>query len=147
MFELVGALGIGLLTLQGTKLLLARGIVLRSRCKAGRDAKRRPVQQRWVRTEQEARRQQQPEQDSETERCWHRQRDSIAKQSKESWWSVLEVSPYAGADEIRRSYLRKIKQSHPDRVVRLAPEFLPWAERRSKALNSAYAQAKHACGK
>ena len=90
---------------------------------------------------------QQPEQESEAERCWDRQRDWTAKQSKESWWSVLEVSPYAGADEIRRSYLRKIKQSHPDRVVRLAPEFLPWAERRSKALNSAYAQAKHACGK
>jgi hypothetical protein len=147
MFELVGALIIVLLTLQGSKLLLARGIVLGSRRKPGCDVKWRPVQQRWARTEQEPRRQQQPEQECEAERWWHRQREWTAKQSKESeWWSVLEVSPYAGADEIRRSYLRKIKQSHPDRVVWLAPELLPWAERRSKALNAAYAQA-NACSR
>jgi DnaJ-domain-containing protein 1 len=54
------------------------------------------------------------------------------------------VSPHASADEIRRSYLRKIKQSHPDRVIRLAPEFLPLAEKRAKTLNAAYAEALRA---
>ena len=47
------------------------------------------------------------------------------------------MSQYATAEEIRRSYLRKIKQSHPDRVVWLAPEFLSLAERRSKMPNAA----------
>jgi DnaJ-domain-containing protein 1 len=60
------------------------------------------------------------------------------------WWRALGVSPDASADEIRRSYLRKISESHPDRVAWLAPELLPEAERRSKTLNAAYAQATRA---
>jgi len=70
------------------------------------------------------------------------------RQSKESeWWSVLEVSPHATADEIRRSYLSKIKETHPDRVVWLAPKLLPLAEVRAKSLNVAYAEAIRARGK
>src|SRR5262245_52991507 len=127
MFELAGALVIGCLSLLGIRLLLARGIILGSRRKQPeRDTKRRPVQQRWGRAERESRRQEQTEQEREAERWRHRQREWANKQSKESdWWSVLEVSPYAGVDEIRRSYLRKIKQFHPDRVVWLA-SFFRW---------------------
>ena len=139
MIELAGAIIIVLLTVQGTKLLLARGIFLGSRRqKPERDAKRRPV--RWTRTEQTPRGQQPPEQEREAERWRQRQRKWASKES-EGWWSVLEVSQYARVDEIRRSYLRKIKQSHPDRVGWLAPEFRPWAEGRAKTLNAAYAEA------
>jgi len=143
MFELAGALITGLVTLQGIKLLLARGIFLGSRRQVPeRDAKRRPLHPRWTRTEQEPRRQQQPERERETERWRHRLRGWASKQYEEGeWWRVLEVPPHASADEIRRSYLRKIKQSHPDRVVWLAPEFLPLAEGRAKSLNAAYAEA------
>src|SRR6266403_4802152 len=146
MFELTGALLIGLLTLQGIKLLLARGIVLGSRRKEReRDVKQPPLHQRRTWREQESLRRQQPEQERDAARRWQRQRECAAKQSDENqWWSVLEVSPDASAVEIRRSYLRKIKQSHPDRVVWLAPEFLPLAERRAKTLNAAYAEALRA---
>jgi DnaJ-domain-containing protein 1 len=75
----------------------------------------------------------------------HRQREFAAKKfqqgEKNEWWKVLEVSPYASSEEIRRSYLGKIKQTHPDRVVWLAPEFLSLAETRSKILNAAYTEA------
>jgi DnaJ-domain-containing protein 1 len=143
MFELAGALIIGLVTLQGIKLVLARGIFLGSRHQEPqRNAKRRPLHPRWARTEQEPRRQQQLEQERQAERWRHRLRGWASKQSEESeWWSVLEVSPYVSADEIRRSYLRKIKQCRPDRVVSLAPEFIPLAEVRAKSLNAAYAEA------
>jgi DnaJ-domain-containing protein 1 len=57
------------------------------------------------------------------------------------------VSPHATADEIRRSYLSKIKETHPDRVVWLAPKLLPLAEVRAKSLNVAYAEAIRARGK
>jgi hypothetical protein len=149
MFELAGALITGLVILQGIKFLLARGIFLGSRRqKPERDAKRRPLHPRWARTEQDARRQQQSEQEREAERWRHRPRGWASKQSEESeWWRVLEVSPYACADEIRRRYLRKIKQSHPDRVLSLAPEFLPLAEVSAKSLNAAYAEAIRARGK
>ena len=118
--------------MQGIKLLLAWGIFLL----AVSEPKRRPVG--WTRTEQTPRGQQPPEQEREAE---------SAKRSEErEWWRVLEVSPYASTDEIRRSYLCKTKQSHPDRVVSRAPELLPLAEGRAKALNAAYAAAIR-CGK
>jgi preprotein translocase subunit Sec63 len=44
-------------------------------------------------------------------------------------------------DEIRRSYLSKIKEFHPDRVAWLAPELLELAERRARTLNAAYTEA------
>jgi DnaJ domain len=143
--ELAGAVIVGLLTLLGIRLLLARGIFFGSRQRQPeRDAKRRPVRPRWTRTEQPPKGQQPPEQEREreAERWRHRPGKWASTQSEErKWWSVLEVSPRASADDIRRSYLRKIKQSHPDRVVWLAPEFLPFAERRAKTLNVAYAEA------
>ena len=92
------------------------------------------MHQRWTRTEQQSQGQRQPEQEREAEIWRRRQREWDGKRSEQSekneWWRVLEVSQSATAEEIRRSYLRKIKQTHPDRVVWLAPEFLSLAERR-----------------
>ena len=79
MFESAGAIIIGLLTVQGIKLLLARGTFLGSRRqKPERDAKRR----RWTRTEQTPRGQQPPEQEREAERWRHRLRKWAAKGPK-----------------------------------------------------------------
>ena len=81
MFELAGAIIIGLLTVQGIKLVLARGIFLGSRRqKPERDAKRRPVG--WTRTEQTPQGQQPPEQEREAERWRHRLRKWAAKGPK-----------------------------------------------------------------
>jgi len=144
--ELAGALSIGLLTLLGVMFLFSRGLVLGSR-RAGheQDARRHPSHHRATPRERETERQRQSEQGHEAERR-QRERERPARQSEESpsWWRVLEVSPDASADEVRRSYLRKIRESHPDRVAWLAPELLPAAERRSKVLNAAYAQASRA---
>jgi DnaJ-domain-containing protein 1 len=76
----------------------------------------------------------------EAERWRHRQRERAAQSEWNQWWCVLEVSSYASADEIRRSYLDKIKQFHPDRVALLAPGLLQLAERRAKMLKAAYAE-------
>jgi DnaJ-domain-containing protein 1 len=70
------------------------------------------------------------------------QRKGAAKSSEEDkWWTVLEVSPDATANDIRRSYLWKIQQYHPDHVTGLAPGVRELAEKRSKKLNAAYAEA------
>jgi DnaJ-domain-containing protein 1 len=143
MFELAGALIIGLLTWQGISLLLARGIVLgrghKRREERKREAKWRSFfedHQRGNRRGQEERWRQTKESEAE------RQRVRAAEQSEESeWWTVLEVSPDARPDEIRQSYLRKIKQSHPDLVAWLGPEYARWGERHTKTLNAAYAKA------
>jgi hypothetical protein len=70
-----------------------------------------------------------------------RERSPMPQAEIKPWWSVLEVSPDASADEIRRSYRRKMQQTHPDRVTGLDPEFVELAEKRTKALNAAYTEA------
>ena len=55
-----------------------------------------------------------------------------------SWFSVLEVSPFATLDEIKEAYKLKIKQNHPDRVHGMAPMFRDLAEDETKKLNAAH---------
>ena len=140
MFELAGALLIGMLTWLGIVRVLARGTFLsRQRtppAERERMTKTRPFEQHQRRTggQKEAERRpqaqtepsrRQTEQERRSQRQRQRQRAQAATHSEENeWWSILEVSPDAGADEIRRSYLGKIQQSHPDRLVGLTPELL-----------------------
>jgi DnaJ-domain-containing protein 1 len=139
--ELAVALSIGLVTLLGVVFLLSRGLVLGSRRAEHKGVSHR----RAISREQEAERRWHTEREREAERRqWHRKWPVGETEENEPWWMVLEVSPDASAHEIRRSYLGKISESHPDRVVWLAPELLPAAERRSKILNAAYTQASRA---
>ena len=106
---------------------------------------------KWRRQEQEreaeGRRQGEAERRREAERQAERQREweHPMKGQTSEWWSVLEVSSDASKDDIVRSYRRKIKRCHPDRVSGLAPEFVSLAESRTKALNAAYSEAMRAC--
>ena len=43
-----------------------------------------------------------------------------------------------------RSYRRKIKECHPDRLAGVAPPLLQMAEEQAKVLNGAYANAMRA---
>jgi uncharacterized membrane protein len=72
---------------------------------------------------------------------WQQRERAATLSEEDEWWTILEVSPDASANDIRRSYLRKIRQCHPDRVAGLASAVREWAERRSKTLNAAYAEA------
>jgi hypothetical protein len=72
---------------------------------------------------------------------WQQRERAATLSEEDEWWTILEVSPDASANDIRRSYLRKIQQYHPDRVAGLAPEVRELADRRSKTLNAAYAEA------
>ena len=58
------------------------------------------------------------------------------------WWDVLGVSRNAPLSEIKRIYRARIKECHPDRVTGLSDEIVVLAERRTKELNAAFAQAK-----
>ena len=112
------------------------------RREAEREAKRREAETRAEQERRAEERSRQAEQEREAERRRQQQGERAAKQFEENvWWSVLDVSPRASADEIRRAYHRKIKQCHPDRVAGLAPEFLDLAERHTRCLNAAYEKA------
>jgi DnaJ like chaperone protein len=57
---------------------------------------------------------------------------------RDSWFSVLGISPGASADDVRKAFRAKIKQNHPDRVQDMAPAFRHLAEAETKKLNVAY---------
>jgi DnaJ-domain-containing protein 1 len=140
------------------------GVGARRRAREDREERdvlvRRQQAQLWRQAEQRQRRaweqakrdaqehQLQAEQKREAERQRQRERaEAAAKlfQKEDEWWSVLEVSPSASPEEIRRGYIQKMQQYHPDRVAGLAPEFVELAERRSKVFNAAYARARDVC--
>ena len=58
-----------------------------------------------------------------------------------SWSKVLDVSPAAAVEEIRRAYKVQRSQYHPDKVAALGAELRAVAERKSKEINVAYRQA------
>jgi len=109
------------------------------------EAQLRETQRKVERERQAERGREQAEQERDAERQRQRQREQALKQAEEgNWWAVLEVSRDASRDEIRRAYRRKIWRCHPDRVTWLVPEFLELAERQSRTLNAAYAEANRA---
>jgi DnaJ-domain-containing protein 1 len=114
MLEMAGTLLLVSLALLIVKARLARGTFIGSRReKPELEIKRRPSGQREFPREQEFPRQQQHKQDR-LGAGWRQQGQQIAKRSNETgWWSDLGVSPDASIEEIRRSYLRKIKEYHP----------------------------------
>jgi len=56
--------------------------------------------------------------------------------------SILGVAPGASADEIRRAYLDKVQQYHPDKVSHLGPKLRDFAEAEFKRVNAAYEHLK-----
>lgn len=63
-----------------------------------------------------------------------------------NWHEVLQISPHADEQEIRRAYKSLISQYHPDKVAALGPELREVCERKSKEINLAYDQAIKARG-
>ena len=142
MYELAGALIIGLVALLVCRRQLVRGVLLSSQPpKPEPEGKGRNSNQRRSRREREVDGRQEPKHERRANGQQQQQRAQAAKRSETGWWTDLGVSPDASMDEIRRSYLIKIRECHPDRVAWAAPELLELAERRTKTLNAAYTEA------
>ena len=125
----------------------AGGAERRRQAEQRREAERRrnEAQQRETQRKVERERQAERRREQAEQRQRQRQREQASKQAEEgNWWAVLEVSRDASRDEIRRAYRRKIWRCHPDRVTWVVPESLELAERQSRTLNAAYAEANRA---
>jgi TPR repeat protein len=62
------------------------------------------------------------------------------------WWVVLGVEPNATIATAKRAYRAKMKESHPDKVVLLAPQLVELAEQRTRELNAAMEEAERYWG-
>jgi len=70
------------------------------------------------------------------------QRNSSRRPAAQSPYEVLGVLPGATEEELRSAYRLKASQNHPDKVAELDPEIRELAERRMKAINTAYEELK-----
>lgn len=61
---------------------------------------------------------------------------------EDSPWEILGVEPGASKAEIRKAYMVKVKQYHPDRVNDLGPELQDLATKKLKDINRAWEQLK-----
>jgi DnaJ like chaperone protein len=61
-------------------------------------------------------------------------------------YRVLEVSPKATDDEVRKAYRRMSMKHHPDKVAHLGPEFQKTATEKFQRVNAAYANIKKSRG-
>jgi DnaJ like chaperone protein len=61
-------------------------------------------------------------------------------------YRVLEVSPQATDDEVRKAYRRMSMKHHPDKVAHLGPEFQKTATEKFQRVNAAYAAIKKSRG-
>ena len=61
-------------------------------------------------------------------------------------YRVLEVSPNAADDEVRKAYRRMSMKHHPDKVAHLGPEFQKTATEKFQRVNAAYAAIKKSRG-
>jgi DnaJ like chaperone protein len=62
--------------------------------------------------------------------------------STDAAYKILEVSPSATDDEIKKAYRRMAVKYHPDKVQHLGDDFQKMAEEKFKTLNDAYQQVK-----
>ena len=61
---------------------------------------------------------------------------------QESAYKILEISPDATDEEVKKAYRRMAAKYHPDKVSHLGPEVQKAAKEKFQALNQAYTQIK-----
>ena len=67
--------------------------------------------------------------------------DANAADPAAAWHQVLDIPADAQVEQIRTAYKTLISQYHPDKVAALGPELQSVAERKTKEINAAYAEA------
>lgn len=70
-----------------------------------------------------------------------KQESPVNKAETTAWHLILNVSPHATVDQIRRAYKTMMSQYHPDKVATLGDELKALSERKTKEINIAYDQA------
>jgi DnaJ-domain-containing protein 1 len=62
------------------------------------------------------------------------------------WWEVLRVSRGASLQEVGAAYRELIQKNHPDKVAHLSEQIRGVADRETRRINAAYAEARRVLG-
>ena len=71
---------------------------------------------------------------------------NLGSTSLEGAYKVLEVSPDATDDEVKKAYRKLALKHHPDRVASLGEDVQKAAEEKFKNINDAYERIRKARG-
>ncbi len=93
----------------------------------------------------EQKKKEQPKQDKKKEEPKREPPKRPAAEAGPSPESIFELIPgqKLSTTELKSRYHELLKQSHPDRVASMGPEFRKLAEKKTKELNDAYAKLKN----
>ena len=67
--------------------------------------------------------------------------DDTLEKEADAWFVVLDVAKDASEEEIKKAYIAKIREYHPDKVASLGVELQHLAEEKTKEINRAYEEA------
>ena len=67
---------------------------------------------------------------------------SQPKMEETPFWEILEVPKEATLTEIKKAYLQKLKDYHPDRVADMGPEIKQLAEQKTSQIVKAFNEAQ-----
>jgi len=65
----------------------------------------------------------------------------LAKAGASDWSVILDISPSATVEEIRKAYKVQMSKYHPNKVAALGVELRQLADKKSKEINIAYRRA------
>jgi hypothetical protein len=107
---------------------------------ANDDVRRRRAEEAAARARRAA------EEDSARWQRAHEETQTTSRDGHRPWWDILGVSRTASIEEINQRYRQLVMQYHPDRVAGLGPELIEVAERQTRLINAALAEAREARG-
>ncbi|HOI00399.1 MAG TPA: TerB family tellurite resistance protein [Bacteroidales bacterium] len=68
--------------------------------------------------------------------------EAMFRKDDDAAYQILEISPDASDEEVKKAYRRQAMRHHPDKVSHLGPEIHKAAEEKFRALNEAYERIK-----
>jgi DnaJ like chaperone protein len=137
--KFIGGMVTGFAVMLSTLLVREQGFSPLSEYLFQAKAKRTSRRTSKPRTTRSRKRRAAPSEDSaQAESSNEEQNGTVANESPNNPFHILEISKDASIEEIRSAYRERMKEYHPDKVAGLGKDIRELAENKAKAINAAY---------